>query len=117
MKTQEAICKLRDTIRLRHFAMSTEQSYCAWLARFARFISERCPAGDPNAKMEAFLTQLARQEVSASTQMQAFNASLMPLAQDTEQLRLGVINAADKFGDKELALLEIEHVADEVLRK
>ncbi len=76
MKTQEAICKLRDTIRLRHFAMSTEQSYCAWLARFARFISERCPAGDPNAKMEAFLTQLARQEVSASTQMQAFNALL-----------------------------------------
>ena len=30
----------------------------------------------------------------------------MPLAQDTEQLRLSVINAADKFGDKELALLE-----------
>ncbi|MBK8094013.1 MAG: hypothetical protein IPK32_19090 [Verrucomicrobiaceae bacterium] len=37
--------------------------------------------------------------------MTALNASLMPLAQDTEQLRLGVINAADKFGDKELALL------------
>ncbi|MFC5455903.1 leucine-rich repeat domain-containing protein [Prosthecobacter fluviatilis] len=40
-----------------------------------------------------------------SAKMQALNASLMPLAQDTEQLRLGVINAADKFGDKELALL------------
>jgi hypothetical protein len=37
--------------------------------------------------------------------MAALNASLMPLAQDTEQLRLGVINAADKFGDKELAIL------------
>jgi hypothetical protein len=37
--------------------------------------------------------------------MQALNASLMPLAQDTEQLRLSVINAADKFGDKELAVL------------
>jgi hypothetical protein len=40
-----------------------------------------------------------------TAKMQALNASLMPLAQDTEQLRLGVINAADKFGDKELALL------------
>jgi mono/diheme cytochrome c family protein len=40
-----------------------------------------------------------------SAKMQALNASLMPLAQDTEQLRLGVINAADKFSDKELALL------------
>lgn len=41
-----------------------------------------------------------------TTQMTALNASLMPLAQDTEQLRLSVINAADKFGDKELALLQ-----------
>jgi hypothetical protein len=41
-----------------------------------------------------------------SAKMSALNASLMPLAQDTEQLRLSVINAADKFGDKELALLE-----------
>ncbi len=41
-----------------------------------------------------------------TTKLTALNASLMPLAQDTEQLRLGVINAADKFGDKELALLE-----------
>lgn len=40
-----------------------------------------------------------------TAKMQAINASLMPLAQDTEQLRLGVVNAADKFGDKELALL------------
>ncbi|MBX7209890.1 MAG: hypothetical protein K1X78_16355 [Verrucomicrobiaceae bacterium] len=43
-------------------------------------------------------------EVAAK--MTALNASLMPLAQDTEQLRLSVINAAEKFGDKELALLE-----------
>ncbi len=41
-----------------------------------------------------------------TTKMTALNASLMPLAQDTEQLRLSVINAADRFGDKELALLE-----------
>lgn len=41
-----------------------------------------------------------------TTKLTALNASLMPLAQDTEQLRLSVINAADKFGDKELALLD-----------
>jgi hypothetical protein len=41
-----------------------------------------------------------------TTKFTALNASLMPLAQDTEQLRLSVINAADKFGDKELALIE-----------
>ncbi|MCB1226743.1 MAG: hypothetical protein KDK99_13090 [Verrucomicrobiales bacterium] len=37
--------------------------------------------------------------------MEALNATLMPLAQDTELLRLSVINATDKFGDKEIALL------------
>lgn len=48
-----------------------------------------------------------------SAKMQAINATLMPLAQDTEQLRLSVINAADKFGDKELALLA--PIAEQIL--
>ncbi|HEY1083687.1 MAG TPA: c-type cytochrome domain-containing protein [Prosthecobacter sp.] len=56
----------------------------------------------PKALSEAEKKQVA--EVSAK--IQALNASLMPLALDTEQLRLSVINATDKFGDKELALLE-----------
>lgn len=47
-----------------------------------------------------------KQIAETAAKMQALNASLMQLAQDTEQLRLSVINAADKFGDKELALLE-----------
>ncbi len=38
--------------------------------------------------------------------MTALNASLMPLALDTELLRFGCINAADKIGDAELAVLE-----------
>jgi hypothetical protein len=54
----------------------------------------------------AALSEAEKKLVAEITaKMQALNASLMPLAQDTEQLRLGVINAADKFGDKELALL------------
>lgn len=60
-------------------------------------------AAKPKAKP---LTEAEKKQVAdISAKMQALNASLMPLAQDTEQLRLGVINAADKFGDKELALL------------
>ena len=40
-----------------------------------------------------------------AAKMQGIGASLMPLALDTEQQRLSVINAADKFGDKEIATL------------
>lgn len=68
MTTQQAIQKMRDVIRLRHLSHATEQTYCGWLARFARFVRERCePSQKPEQKMEAFLTRLARQEVSAST--------------------------------------------------
>jgi hypothetical protein len=38
--------------------------------------------------------------------MAAINATLMPVAADTEQVRLNVINAKAQFGDAELALLE-----------
>ena len=53
------------------------------------------------------LTDAQKKLVAEITaKMQGLNATLMPLAQDTEQLRLSVINAASQFGDKELALLE-----------
>ena len=52
------------------------------------------------------LTDAEKKAVTeAAAKMQALGASLMPLALDTEQQRLSVINAADKFGDKELAQL------------
>lgn len=63
------------------------------------------PAKEEKPKPQP-LTDAEKKLVAEITgKMQELNASLMPLAQDTEQLRLGVINAADKFGDKELALL------------
>ena len=75
MKAQEALRKLSGTIRLRHFSWATEQAYCAWLVRYMRFLKDGQGAGlASEQKAEAFLTQLAYQGVSASTQNQAFNA-------------------------------------------
>lgn len=52
------------------------------------------------------LTDAEKKVVAEVTaKMTALNASLMPLALDTEQLRLGVVNAADKFDDKAVAEL------------
>lgn len=77
MKIESAIQLLRDVVRRKHLSLSTEESYVAWLARFSRFVQERCTAADkPEVKMEGFLTQLARQGVAASTQNQAFCALL-----------------------------------------
>ena len=76
MHLENAIENLREVIRRKHLAIATEENYCQWIRRFSRFVTERVPDGIPARKMEAFLTQLARQDVSASTQNQAFCALL-----------------------------------------
>lgn len=81
-----------------------EGALAALLAKGLPKVAAPAKAAKPKAKA---LTDAEKKQVADVTaKLQALNASLMPLAQDTEQLRLGVINAADKFGDKELALLE-----------
>jgi len=77
MKLEMAMQQMRDIIRRKHLSISTESNYLQWLARFSRFMVEHGKAPSlPEQKMEAFLTQLARQGVSASTQNQAFCALL-----------------------------------------
>jgi len=67
MKPEIAIQSMQDVIRRKHLSLSTEENYLQWLRRFMRFVSERRRDGKPEQKMESFLTQLARQDVSAST--------------------------------------------------
>ncbi len=76
MNVELAEEKLRGVIRRRHLSFATEDNYVSWLKRFARFVRERSPDGAPALKMERFLSQLARQGCSASSQNQAFNALL-----------------------------------------
>lgn len=76
MNTEEAIARLSDVIRRKHFSLSTEQSYCGWLKRYCAYV-KRLPSHLPSEqKLERFLTALAKEDVAASTQNQAFNAIL-----------------------------------------
>src|SRR5579885_759983 len=78
MKTRDEIIHMtRTKIRLRHFAYSTEQSYCGWIARYYDFCLRLSRLLAPEKKAEAFLSNLAvRQRVSARTQNQALSAVL-----------------------------------------
>jgi hypothetical protein len=38
MNEEAAISKMRDVLRLRHMAHSTEETYVHWLRKFIRFI-------------------------------------------------------------------------------
>lgn len=80
-------------------------------AELAALLSKKAAAPvaevKPAKPKPAPLTDAEKKQIAEITaKLQAINATLMPLAQDTEQLRLGVVNAAAKFGDKELALLD-----------
>lgn len=75
MNPRQAIDRMVDKIRLKHFAISTERTYRDWAIRYIRFLRARRPDGTSEQKFEAYLTHLARVEnVSAVTQNQAFNA-------------------------------------------
>ncbi len=78
MQIHHAIRLLRETCALQHLAIKTEKTYTHWVLRYATFLRDsKAPAlAQPSEKMEAFLTRLALDGVSASTQNQAFNALL-----------------------------------------
>ena len=71
--------RLREVIRLRHYAESTERTYLQWSRRFLAYRRKTGLQGEPtSADVKAFLTRLAMAEkVSASTQNQAFSALLL----------------------------------------
>ena len=60
-------------IRRRHLVLNTEQSYCAWLRRYCDYLKGLPSHLSSEQKLERFLTALAKDDVAASTQNQAFN--------------------------------------------
>jgi integron integrase len=69
--------QVRDYLRLHHYSVHTERSYCDWIRRFVQFHGmtsrEDLARGEP--KIEAFLTHLAVDlNMASATQNQAMNA-------------------------------------------
>lgn len=92
MKPLEAAAALVDVIRRKHLSRSTEDAYLGWLKRYIGWLSEVHPDGTSELKIEGFLTSLARQGVSASTQNQAFNALLF-FHREVLRVELGKIDS------------------------
>ena len=79
---------LRQTLRVRHYSLRTEQQYVNWVRRFLRFHHHRHPREMGAAEVSSFLTHLAVEgQVSASTQNQALSALLF-LYRDVLMLNL-----------------------------
>ncbi|MCG9125164.1 phage integrase N-terminal SAM-like domain-containing protein [Laribacter hongkongensis] len=79
---------LRETLRVRHYSLRTEQQYVNWVRRFLRFHHHRHPREMGAVEVSRFLTHLAvEDQVSASTQNQALSALLF-LYRDVLMLNL-----------------------------
>jgi hypothetical protein len=69
--------QLREVLRVKHYAIRTEQAYCDWVKRYVRFhkMGSREDLFPGAEKVELFLSDLAvNGHLAASTQNQAFGA-------------------------------------------
>ncbi len=93
MKISNATQLVRETCALRHFSLKTEKTYTYWVGRYGSFLKDQQVTGwTTEQKVEAFLSRLAREGVSASTQNQAFNAVLFFYREVLKQ-QLGPVNS------------------------
>ena len=95
-KDRKLIDEVRDVMRLHHYSIHTERTYCDWIKRYVRYhsMTNRQDLIDGEAKIEAFLTHLAVDKtVSPSTQNQAMNALVFLYKQVLKKPLDGKINA------------------------
>ena len=82
LDTSEALRKeagngMRNMIRLKQLALTTERTYIAWLRGFYRYVRPKIPENLSGEDEKSFLTHPAvDRKVAVSTQNQAFNALL-----------------------------------------
>jgi hypothetical protein len=87
--------QVREVLRLKHYSIRTETSYCEWIRRYIKFhgMKSREDLQPAEEKMELFLSDLAGPgRVAASTQNQAFSALLF-LYREVLHHELGRVNA------------------------
>jgi hypothetical protein len=85
-KPKKLLDRTRDVLRLKHYSLRTERSYCDWIERFICFHQLRHPKEMGVAEITQFLTHLARiGNVSAATQNQALSALLFLYQQVLKQ--------------------------------
>lgn len=77
LETSHLISRVRETIRLKHYSLRTERSYCDWILRYLRFHGLRHPSQMGADQVTSFLSSLASERhVAAATQNQALAALL-----------------------------------------
>jgi integron integrase len=111
-KPKKLLDQVRDVMRLKHYSLRTERTYCDWIERFIRFHELRHPRELGEGEVSAFLTHLARDgAVAASTQNQALSALLF-LYKEVLKQEIGWLEGVERA--KRPAHLPVVLTRDEV---
>jgi len=76
-KQKRLLDEVREFMRLKHYSIHTERTYCEWIRRYVKYhqMEDRGDLHGGEKKIEQFLTHLAvESNVSPATQNQAMNA-------------------------------------------
>ena len=77
MPAPKLLDQVRTVLRVKHFSLSTEKSYVAWIRRFILFHDKRHPEYMGEGEIRQFISHLAVDaKISASTQTVALSALL-----------------------------------------
>ncbi|MBI2428996.1 MAG: integron integrase [Ignavibacteriales bacterium] len=80
--SQKLLDAVRETIRLKHLSLRTEEAYIYWIRDFILFHNKRHPDHMGEAEIRSFLSHLAQDKsVASSTQNQALNAIIFMYTQ------------------------------------
>lgn len=106
--------QLRNTLRVRHYSLSTEKSYVYWVRLYIRYFKLKHPSALTEQHVSQFLTFLAVQrQVSPSTQNQALNA-LVYLYKHVLKHPLGKVDAIRAKRQKHIPVVftkeEVQHM-------
>ena len=75
--TESLLAQMRELIRIRHYAISTERTYLDWARRYLHHAATHQLDHQSDGAMRSYLSYLSlSRNVSATTQNQAFNAIL-----------------------------------------
>ena len=81
--------RVRWHLRLKHYAICTEQVYIDWIRRYILFHRKRHPEEMDEEQIAEFLTYLAvEKHVAASTQNQALSARSSSTSRSSTETRL-----------------------------
>src|SRR5580765_4086995 len=72
--------QVREVMRLRHYSIRTEQSYCDWIRRYIKFhhMTSREELAPDGPKVEMFLSDLAVNGRVAASSAATLSAAVLP---------------------------------------